>query len=105
MTSHAIYDGHYLKVHKHLCFGGKNDGKRFSPQTDTCTTVDKDNGWLQTRTMTQYGITSLTPECGTAKRILMLRRGHWAIENLSHRTRGVLFDEERLKSGVATDLK
>ena len=40
------------------------------------------------------GITSLTPECGSAKRILMLRRGHWAIENLSHRTRDVLFDED-----------
>ncbi len=45
-------------------------------------------------TMTQYGITSLTPECGSAKRILIRRRGHWAIENLSHRTRDVLFDED-----------
>ncbi len=44
--------------------------------------------------MTQYGITSLTPECGSAERILMIRRGHWAIENLSHRTRDVLFDED-----------
>ena len=24
----------------------------------------------------------------------MLRRGHWAIENLSHRTRDMLFDED-----------
>lgn len=44
--------------------------------------------------MTQYGITSLTPACGSAERILMLRRGHWAIENLSHRTRDVFFDED-----------
>ena len=88
--------------------------KELGARTDTFTTVEKDNGWLQTRTMTtstllidtgyvdwpglaqvyqykterkhtrtgekhtmtQYGITSLTPECGSAKRILMLRRGH-----------------------------
>lgn len=45
-------------------------------------------------TMTQYGITSLTPECGSAERILMLCRGHWAIENLSYLTRDMFFDED-----------
>ena len=44
--------------------------------------------------MTQYGITSLTPKQASAERILTLRRGHWAIENLSHRTRDVLYDED-----------
>ena len=111
---------------------GEQGHKELGARTGTCTTVEKDNGWLQTRTMTtstlligtgyvdwpglaqvyqykterehtrtgekstmtQYGITSLTPECGSAERILMLRRGHWAIENLSHRTRDVLFDED-----------
>ena len=100
--------------------------------TDTCDMTEKENGWLQTRTMTtrtilidtdyvkwpglaqvyqykterihtrngkkttmtQYGITSLTPACGAAERILMPRRGHWSIENLSHRTRDVLFDQD-----------
>ena len=41
----------------------------------------------------QYGITSLSPHQATAKRLL-LRRGHWAIENLSHRTRDVLLGED-----------
>ncbi len=67
--------------------------------TDIYSTIEKENGWLQTRTgkkttMTQYGITSLTPVCGSAERILMLRRGHWTIENLSHHTRDVFFDED-----------
>ena len=44
--------------------------------------------------MIQYGITSLTPECASAARLLALRRGHWAIENLSHRTRDMLFGED-----------
>ncbi len=106
--------------------------KDLGAHTDTCTTIEKGNGWLQTRTMTtstilvdteyvswpglaqvyqykaerentrngeketmtQYGITSLPPEQGTAERILRIRRGHWAIENLSHRTRDVLYDED-----------
>ena len=42
----------------------------------------------------QYGITSLSPHQATAKRLLQLRRGHWAIENLSHRTRDVLLGED-----------
>ena len=42
----------------------------------------------------QYGITSLPPERASAERLLQLRRGHWTIENLSHRTRDVLFGED-----------
>ena len=42
----------------------------------------------------QYGITSLPPERACAERLLQLRRGHWTIENLSHRTRDVLFGED-----------
>ncbi len=42
----------------------------------------------------QYGITSLTLQCASAQRLMKLRRGHWAIENLSHRTRDILFGED-----------
>lgn len=44
--------------------------------------------------MTQYGITSLISKYASAERILELRRGHWAIENLSHRTRDMFFSED-----------
>ena len=42
----------------------------------------------------QYGITSLPPEEANAQCLLDLRRGHWTIENLSHRTRDVTFGED-----------
>lgn len=42
----------------------------------------------------QYGITSLPPQRASAERLLELRRGHWAIENLSHRTRDMLLGED-----------
>ena len=42
----------------------------------------------------QYGITSLPPQQASAQRLLQLRRGHWTIENLSHRTRDVLLAED-----------
>ena len=42
----------------------------------------------------QYGMTSLPPQRASAQRLLQLRRGHWTIENLSHRTRDVLFGED-----------
>lgn len=50
---------------------------------------------------TQYGITSLTPQQASAERLLALRRGHWTIENLSHRTRDVIFGEDasQVRSG------
>ena len=43
---------------------------------------------------TQYGMTSLSPRHASAQRLLELRRGHWTIENLSHRTRDVLMGED-----------
>jgi len=42
-----------------------------------------------------YGVTSLSPERGTPKRLLALIRGHWQIENKSHWVRDVTFDEDR----------
>ena len=42
----------------------------------------------------QYSITGLTPQRAFAEDLLQLRRGHWAIENLSHRTRDVLMGED-----------
>ena len=42
----------------------------------------------------QYGITSLPPDKANAQDLLNLRRGHWTIENLSHRTRDVTFRED-----------
>ena len=42
----------------------------------------------------EYGITSLSPDCASAEDLLRLRRGHGSIENLSHRTRDVLFGED-----------
>lgn len=44
---------------------------------------------------TVYGITSLTPQQADAKRLLVLSRGHWSIENKSHYVRDMLYDEDR----------
>ena len=41
-----------------------------------------------------YGITSLAPEAAAAERLLVLRRGHWSIENKSHWMRDTLFGED-----------
>ena len=52
--------------------------------------------WEQGRRKQQvrYGITSLPPELGTAGRLLQLRRGHWGIENRSHRAKDVSLGED-----------
>jgi predicted transposase YbfD/YdcC len=42
-----------------------------------------------------YGVTSLSPERATPKRLLELVRDHWGIENKSHWVRDVTFDEDR----------
>lgn len=42
-----------------------------------------------------YGVTSLSPERATPKRLLELVRGHWGIENKSHWVRDVTFDDDR----------
>lgn len=41
----------------------------------------------------RYSITSLSPTQADAVRLLVLRRGHWAIENRLHRRIGVDFGE------------
>ena len=48
----------------------------------------------QVKQKTQYGITSLTPSQASAKDLLTLRRGHWAIENQSHWVRDVVLGED-----------
>ena len=48
----------------------------------------------QVKQKTQYGITSLTPSQASAKDLLTLRRGHWAIENQSHYVRDVVLGED-----------
>jgi len=55
--------------------------------------VIKKTGELSRETV--YGITSLTPEKASAKRLLDLVRNHWHIENKSHWVRDVTFDEDR----------
>jgi len=47
------------------------------------------------RRETVYGLTSLTPQQATPKRLLELSRGHWSIENRLHWVRDVTFDEDR----------
>jgi len=42
----------------------------------------------------RYGITSLPPAIGTAQRVLVLKRGHWTIENRGHRSKDVNFGED-----------
>ena len=42
-----------------------------------------------------FGITSLSPEKGSPRRLLELNRGHWGIENRLHWVRDVTFDEDR----------
>jgi predicted transposase YbfD/YdcC len=42
----------------------------------------------------RYGITSLPPAIGTAQRLLVLKRGHWTIENRGHRSKDVNFGED-----------
>jgi predicted transposase YbfD/YdcC len=41
------------------------------------------------------GITSLTKENASAKRLLELNRGHWCIENGLHYVRDVTFNEDK----------
>jgi predicted transposase YbfD/YdcC len=41
-----------------------------------------------------YGITSLPPDAGPPERLLVLKRGHWRIENLLHRRKDVTLGED-----------
>jgi predicted transposase YbfD/YdcC len=42
-----------------------------------------------------YGITSLPPNIADARRLLMVRRGHWSIENQLHYPKDVSMNEDR----------
>jgi predicted transposase YbfD/YdcC len=44
-----------------------------------------------------YGVTSLSPERATARRLLGLSRGHWGIENGLHWVRDVIYGEDRCR--------
>lgn len=48
-----------------------------------------------TKHAVHYGITSLSPETGPPARLLVLKRGHWSIENRLHRTKDVTFGEDQ----------
>ena len=57
----------------------------------------------QTTVEVVHGITSLSPECADAARLLELTWGHWAIENQLHYKRDVTLGEDasRIRKGVA----
>ena len=57
------------------------------------TVTEKKSG--RQRQETVYGMTSLSKERASAKRLLGLLRGHWHIENKSHYVRDMTFDEDR----------
>lgn len=59
-----------------------------------------------TEVETSYAVTSLTPEKGTAQRLLALWRGHWRIENQSHYVRDVTMKEDgsQVRSGAAPEV-
>jgi predicted transposase YbfD/YdcC len=44
-----------------------------------------------------YGITSLSPDIASAKKLLFYVRRHWAIENELHHVRDMAFDEDRCR--------
>jgi len=50
-----------------------------------------------------YGITSLTPEKASPKRVLAINRMHWGIENSLHWVRDETFREDRsqIRTGTA----
>jgi predicted transposase YbfD/YdcC len=55
--------------------------------------IEKKTGEVTTRVV--YGITSLSEEEADAEQLLSFVRHHWHIENKSHWTRDVIFDEDR----------
>jgi predicted transposase YbfD/YdcC len=59
----------------------------------TRTVVIKKTGEASQETV--YGITSLSPEEASPKRLSEIVRNHWHIENKSHWVRDVTFDEDR----------
>jgi predicted transposase YbfD/YdcC len=59
----------------------------------TRTFITKKTGEVSKETV--YGITSLSPDEASAKRLNDLVRSHWHIENKVHWVRDVIFDEDR----------
>ena len=56
------------------------------------TRIDKKRNILSTEIA--YGITSLPPPRADAKRLLVLNRGHWGVENKLHWVRDTIFRED-----------
>lgn len=48
----------------------------------------------QPKRQVRYGVTSLPPRVGTAARLLVLKHGHWHIENRPHRPKDVSLGED-----------
>ena len=46
---------------------------------------------------TAWGVTSHTPNTANAKKLLLLNRGHWCIENTAHHCLDWSFDEDRCR--------
>ena len=46
---------------------------------------------------TAWGVTSHTPDTANAKKLLLLNRGHWCIENTAHHCLDWSFDEDRCR--------
>lgn len=55
----------------------------------------KRDGSTKFESETVVGVTSLTANRATPKRLLELNRGHWGIENRLHHVRDVTYDEDR----------
>ncbi len=51
----------------------------------------------KTTTEVQYAITSLSPRCADAAKLLSLWRNHWGIENRVHWVRDTLWQEDRCR--------
>jgi len=51
---------------------------------------------------TRYGITSLTPDRASARRLLLLTRGHWGIENGLHYRRDTTLREDQTRMSHST---
>ena len=70
------------------------------------TSRNRESGERQTTTEVVYGITDLTREQADAERLLEYNRAHWGIENKTHYTRDVTFqeDDHHAKSGFGPQL-
>lgn len=79
------------------------------PYVEQCFRVDRIRLNLQGELLsseTVYGITSISLENASPKRLLELNRGHWSIENQSHYVRDVTFAEDasRVRKGAGSQV-